>query len=134
MKGFDQNGHQGGVIIRNSVAWGNGYDFMFETNATNGATDEFVNNVSFAGSSSLGYEFASGAVLVNNSWQLPVTADAADFLDLSEQAALAPRQPDGSLPENGFARLAGGSDLIDQGVDVGLPYNGSAPDLGAFEY
>ena len=27
-----------------------------------------------------------------------------------------------------------GSDLIDKGVNVGLPYNGSAPDLGAFEY
>jgi hypothetical protein len=27
-----------------------------------------------------------------------------------------------------------GSDLIDKGVDVGLPYTGSAPDLGAFEF
>jgi hypothetical protein len=29
---------------------------------------------------------------------------------------------------NGFARLAAGSDLIDAGVDVGLPFSGSAPD------
>jgi hypothetical protein len=25
------------------------------------------------------------------------------------------------------------SSLIDKGVDVGLPYNGKAPDLGCFE-
>ena len=37
------------------------------------------------------------------------------------------RQADGSLPNNGFARLVAGSDLIDKGVDVGLPFNGSAP-------
>jgi chitin-binding protein len=30
-------------------------------------------------------------------------------------------------------RLAAGSTLIDKGVNVGLPYSGSAPDLGAFE-
>ena len=29
--------------------------------------------------------------------------------------------------------LAPGSDLIDGGVNVGLPYNDAAPDLGAFE-
>jgi hypothetical protein len=30
--------------------------------------------------------------------------------------------------------LQAGSPAIDTGVDVGLPYNGAAPDLGAFEY
>jgi len=30
-------------------------------------------------------------------------------------------------------RLAAGSDLIDAGTNVGLPFNGTAPDLGAFE-
>ena len=30
--------------------------------------------------------------------------------------------------------LAEGSDLIDSGTDLGLPYSGSAPDLGAFEF
>jgi hypothetical protein len=30
--------------------------------------------------------------------------------------------------------LVAGSDLIDKGVDVGIPYNGAAPDLGAYEY
>jgi hypothetical protein len=37
------------------------------------------------------------------------------------------------LPDVDFLHLASGSDLIDGGVDVGLDFDGSAPDLGAFE-
>jgi hypothetical protein len=133
-KGFDQNSHGGGVRIVSSVAWGNGYNFMFEQDADGGSMNELINNVSFLPGTSLGLEFSPGAVLRNNSWQLPVQADAADFLALSEAAASAPREADGSLPENDFARLAPGSDLIDRGVDVQMPFNGSAPDLGAFEH
>jgi hypothetical protein len=47
--------------------------------------------------------------------------------------AVAPRLADGSLPFLDFLRLAPGSHLIDAGVDVGLPYNGAAPDLGWLE-
>jgi hypothetical protein len=43
------------------------------------------------------------------------------------------RQADGSLPVLPFLRLAAGSPLIDKGIDVGLPFSGAAPDLGAFE-
>ena len=31
-------------------------------------------------------------------------------------------------------RLKAGSQLIDAGVDIGLPFLGKAPDLGAFEF
>jgi hypothetical protein len=48
-------------------------------------------------------------------------------------AAVGPRQADGSLPSIDFLKLATGSHLIDAGVDVGLPFNGVAPDLGWFE-
>jgi len=40
---------------------------------------------------------------------------------------------DYSLQTHAFLRLAAGSQLIDRGTDVGLPYRGGAPDLGAFE-
>jgi hypothetical protein len=33
----------------------------------------------------------------------------------------------------GFMRLKAGSGLIDAGIDIGLPFHGKAPDLGAFE-
>jgi hypothetical protein len=44
-----------------------------------------------------------------------------------------PRKANGSLPDVQFGHLAPGSGLIDKGVNVGLPYNGAAPDLGPFE-
>jgi hypothetical protein len=38
------------------------------------------------------------------------------------------------LPTINFLKLAAGSDLIEKGIDVGIPYSGSAPDLGAYEF
>jgi MYXO-CTERM domain-containing protein len=43
------------------------------------------------------------------------------------------RGADGSLPAGAFLRLAAASALIDKGTNVGLPFAGSAPDLGCFE-
>jgi hypothetical protein len=37
------------------------------------------------------------------------------------------------LPDSNFLKLATSSGLIDKGTDVGVPYKGTAPDLGAFE-
>jgi hypothetical protein len=37
-------------------------------------------------------------------------------------------------PSNGNFKLSTGSPAIDRGVDVGLPYIGNAPDLGASEH
>lgn len=61
-----------------------------------------------------------------------ITAD--DFLSLDISELEGPRQADHSLPEVDFMRLVEGSDLIDGGTNVGLPYTGSAPDLGYSEY
>ncbi len=69
----------------------------------------------------------------SNNWNLGITATENDFISLSVADAGAPREKDGSLPKNGFARLKPGSALIDRGIDVGLPFSGKAPDLGPFE-
>lgn len=42
-------------------------------------------------------------------------------------------QADGGLPMLPHLRPAANSALIDKGTNAGLPYTGSAPDLGAFE-
>ncbi len=49
---------------------------------------------------------------------------------------MAKRKLDGSLPDITCFKLKDkpGGNIIDGGIDVGLPFNGSAPDLGAFEY
>ncbi|MCW3804128.1 Ig-like domain-containing protein [Plebeiibacterium marinum] len=56
-----------------------------------------------------------------------------DSLEIISQLT-APRKSDGSLPDITVFQLAEGSDLIDAGTYVGLPYNGTAPDIGAFEF
>lgn len=58
----------------------------------------------------------------------------ADFVSLNDAELMAPRREDGSLPDIDFMKLRPGSKLIDRGMNVGLPFQGSAPDLGAFEY
>ena len=58
---------------------------------------------------------------------------SADFLSLDASQMTLPRKADGSLPDIAFMHLTADSDLVDEGLDVGLPYYGAAPDLGAFE-
>jgi pectate lyase len=56
-----------------------------------------------------------------------------DFISIDESELVLPRQANGDLPVIRLLRLAPGSALIDKGVDVGYPFHGVAPDLGAFE-
>ncbi len=60
-----------------------------------------------------------------------MTVEADDFVSLDDSGLLGPRNPDGSLPVTDFLRLAPGSDLIDAGIDMGLEFNGTAPDWAA---
>lgn len=57
-----------------------------------------------------------------------------DFVSLDVSQLDDDRQKDGSLPIVTFGHLAKGSDLIDKGVYVELPYADSLPDLGPFEF
>ncbi len=70
-----------------------------------------------------------------NTWN-GIGVTAADFVDIDMETlyedATASRNADGSRPEIGL-ELAPNSDLIDAGIDVGLPFHGAAPDLGPFD-
>ncbi len=83
----------------------------------------------------------------NNTWNFDLDLTEDDFVSLDDPSMtvtgedlstipgmLGPRNADGSLPEVDFLKLKKGSRAIDQGEDVGLPFAGKAPDLGAFEY
>jgi hypothetical protein len=134
-KGFDQNSHKGGVTIHNCLSFGNGYNYMFEDDPNSGSVNEVTNCVSFGAKQSMQLEFSSSSVQKNNSWnQSGLTASAADFKSIDVSFAKAQRQNNGDLPENDFCRLVSGSDLINKGVNVGMQFIGTAPDLGAFEF
>ncbi len=125
VKGFDQNSHGGGLKIVNCLAFGCGYDFMFEKSSSK--TMEFYNNACLGKQ-----EIVSGSIESNNAlasaiskgWSTALTGIGfSDYSDLSEDAAKAPRGIDGSLPK-GFARLKEGSKLIGaakQGMVAPLP-------------
>ena len=127
--GFDDNSADLPMSVFNNTGYENGgSNFSFYSPVA------FVlkNNLSLP--NSLVYISATQVVQSNNSWNLPVTVSAADFMSLDFSGATGPRNADGSLPTINFLKLAAGSDLIDKGVDVGIAYSGSAPDLGAYEY
>ncbi len=67
-----------------------------------------------------------------------VTVTSADFINADSATVVtqltAARKADGSLPDLTALHLISTSDLIDAGTDVGLPFTGTAPDIGAFEY
>jgi hypothetical protein len=129
-KGFDQNNNMGSMTLFNCSGYHNlTANYRIQRMLNPGQILMVKNCVSFEGLVQLG----SFAVQETNSWLPPFVVTADDFLSLAIDLASAPRQADGSLPEIEFLHLAEGSDLIDAGVDLGYPYYGLAPDLGAFE-
>ena len=127
--GFDQNGGLCSMTLFNNSAFANGHSgFAF---GYSDAPMTATNNVSYRNTND--DDFSTASVLDHNSWDGSVTVSDEDFASVTPTGMDGPRQPDGSLPELPFMRLASGSDLIDAGVDVGLPFAGTAPDLGAFE-
>jgi hypothetical protein len=134
-KGFDQNNDKGDMTLYNCTAFNNGTgiggaNYSISVVLAGGATAKITNCVYLTGSMNL----AAWVVQTTNSWLSPFTTTSADFVSIDPSAAYGARKADGSLPDITFMRLANGSDLIDGGTDVGLPYHGSAPDLGAFEH
>jgi hypothetical protein len=137
--GFTLNGNASGPILRNCSAWGNKINYEFASDyweSRGGAQEDcvFVNNLSLAGrrKDTIDEEAESQ----RNSWDLSIDVGLTDddFISLDDSVMSAPRNADGSIPQNDFLRLAPHSAAIDAGLDVNMLYVGKAPDLGAFEY
>ncbi|HSD08068.1 right-handed parallel beta-helix repeat-containing protein [Flavobacterium sp.] len=143
--GFYANHHLEGNYWYNNTSYKNrvNYDMLncVALNPTDFGTDgpgwnhEMANNLGFAAKvKELANIDKSRCVLKNNYFDLPslsITSD--DFLSLDEALLTAPRQTDGSLPNNDFLKLKPSTKLIDAGTDIGFKFNGKAPDLGCFE-
>jgi len=154
--GFKMGNTMTGVrhTIRNCVAWGNkvgfyanhshgGTDWLNNTSYDNGTNFNMLsdvvlsgplvhymrNNVSFPRSTS-NMETVDSEY---NTWDLGIAVSESEFASVSDDGWSGPRQADGSLPDIDFLKPKEGSRLIDQGTDVGLPFKGDAPDLGAYE-
>jgi len=128
-RGFDLNANTEGVILRNCTGWNNGVNYFFQTHSGE-AGNILRNNLSFEGRDAIGAKVDSQF----NSWDADLVLTGDDFLSFDDSVMSGPRNPDGSIPQNDFLKLASTSAAIDKGVDVNIPYVGKAPDLGAFEY
>jgi hypothetical protein len=111
-----------------------GIDYKGGSDYTRGVNKAILrNNLSFNGT--IRNCDGAGIDASHNSWDISeIKVSADDFISIDTTGVFGPRKEDGSLPDVKFLRLKKGSDLIDKGEDVGLPFSGIAPDLGAFEF
>lgn len=135
-KGFDQNYGSEGVILLNNIAWDNRYNYRFEAPLVVG--HHIVHHCIGFRASERNHEFfptnerGESVALdeVCNSWtaldecnpyregepneaqERRWTADrSTEFISLSFADFIAPRQADGSLPDNGFGQPVADSEL-----------------------
>lgn len=136
LMGFDEGMDQPtgmDMALYNCVAYKNVRDYGFRFYKTTGtARTTLKNNISYG--NRVDYQGRSVNTSDHNTWDAgaPAFSDA-DFANIDMTQLKRSRKPDGSLPDVEFAHLASGSDMINAGVSVGLPFSGTAPDLGAFE-
>jgi len=129
VKGFDENNNRGSMTLYNCTGYQNGTNYSIPGPIDSGRTAKVVNCVALGSYGTLG----SFVTQITDSWLSPFTVSTTDFVSVDTTGVRGSRNADGSLPNVSFMHLATGSDLVNAGTDVGLPYIGSAPDLGAFE-
>ncbi|NVO20460.1 MAG: T9SS type A sorting domain-containing protein [Bacteroidetes bacterium] len=136
MRGYTQNYCHAVAYFYNNVSYNNGargFDFDVIENKAH----IFRNNIAY-GDVSNSIFLGSGNIIDHNTFGASgspiISVTNSDFVSVSSAGMDGPRQADGSLPVLTFLHLASTSGLINAGVNVGLPYTGTAPDLGAFEY
>jgi MYXO-CTERM domain-containing protein len=150
--GFYANHSTGGNTWYNNTSFMNGtqYNMLASPAGMPDTTITLTGSLVHIMRNNIGYPNKNtnmtGVDTMFNTWDLGITPAAKDFASITDPSvsmtgvgvessgALGPRAADGSMPSVDFLKLAAGSQMIDKGTDVGLPYVGSAPDLGAYEY
>ncbi len=150
--GFYANHSSGGNTWYNNTSFMNGtqYNMLASPAGAPDTTITLTGALAHIMRNNIGYPDKNanmtGVDTMFNTWDLGIAPAAKDFLSITDPSvsmtgvgvessgALGPRAADGTMPAVDFMKLAAGSAMIDKGMDVGLPYVGSAPDLGAYEY
>jgi uncharacterized repeat protein (TIGR02059 family) len=142
LMGFDESADPGPVInmtLLNCTAYNNkasGFGF-YSTSGSYSGIATLKNCIAYQNDLpprwNENVKLRSNCVQDHNSWQNGLTVSGSDFASLNSAEAKRARGADGSLPSITYLHLASASKLVDAGISVNLPYNGKAPDLGAFE-
>lgn len=122
------------TAFHNSI--GDEYSLGFAFDDHEGIYHILQNNLGYDNQNSRGLDanWTSECTVDHNSWDSDITLNNADFISTDSSGVSSPRDDEGNLPNLNFMKLAAGSDLIDAGTDVGIAYNGNAPDIGAYEF
>lgn len=139
-KGFDHNhSNMGQTVINCTGFYNKAPNFSFYDNPSAGTLMKNImrNNISYKGAINL----APTTENVTNSWDLGLNLTDNDFVSLDTNLALIERDGKYRIPETGLFRLKNASSAVDVGtvqnnvpLKGAIPYQGKAPDLGAFEY
>jgi hypothetical protein len=136
--GFYSNHHPGGSDWFNNTAFRNGCNFNMLCRLADNRTDvdgyghKMRNNLSYQSRADISKLDPAKSDAAHNSFDLGVMITDQAFLSVDEKELVQPRQANGDLPTIRFLHPAPESVLIGKGVDVGFPFRGAAPDLGAF--
>ena len=131
-KQFDQNNNPGSMTLINCTAFGSGANFAINSDILAAGKILTVENSISAGGGSV--SLLSSSVQATNGWSSGFTVANSDFQSVDTAGVRGARKSDGSLPDIQFMHLTASSKLIDKGTKItGITYNGTAPDLGAFE-
>lgn len=135
--GVDQNNNAAGQTVDQNTVWNNGsgainLDHLGSQYGTLQSSHVVRNNVAI-GAVAIGGTATYPPTELSNTWQVLPDVNTNDFLSTDYTWAMAPRRDDGRLPETPFLRPVPAGRLVDQGAPLGNPFNGAAPDLGAFE-
>jgi hypothetical protein len=137
--GVDQNNNAAGQTVDQNTVWNNGsgainLNHLGSQYGVLQSSHVLRNNVAI-GSVSIGSTASFPSIQMSNTWQVLASVNTNDFLNTDSPYtwAMAPRRDDGGLPENPFLRPVPTGRLVDKGVTNGIPFVGSAPDLGAYE-
>ncbi len=137
--GFYSNHHVGGSDWFNNTAYRNGTNFNMLSRLADNRTDvdgyghKLRNNLSYKSKVDLSKFDKVKSDAAHNSFDLELKLTDNEFLSVDETELIQPRQANGDLPIIKFLHPAEGSQLVGKGVDIGLPFRGKAPTIGAFE-
>ncbi|WP_437972305.1 right-handed parallel beta-helix repeat-containing protein [Sorangium sp. So ce260] len=139
--GFYANHSSGGNTWLNNTAYKNGTQYNMLASPPNDSSQTIIltgalahvmrNNIGFPDKNSN----MGGVDTAFNTWDMNITETSSAFESTSDAGCTGPREADGSIPSACvFMKLKAESALIDEGTDVGLPFVGLAPDVGAYEF
>jgi hypothetical protein len=136
--GVDQNNNAAGQTVDHVTVYNNGsgainLNHLGSQYGVLQSSHTLTNNAAI-GTVSIGSTATYPSIERSNTWQVLTDVNISDFLSTNYAAfAMSPRRDDGGLPETPFMRPVPCGRLVDKGATNGIPFAGSAPDLGAFE-